>query len=71
MNLGNIGYRLSEPIFAQIWRSVRVPVGISVYTSIRYSGLDSVRSSVYTSIRYSVSDFDWIYDGKHTVEKQV
>jgi hypothetical protein len=56
MKLDNIGYRLSQPIFAEIWRSVRVPVGISVYTSIRYSGWDSVRSSVYTSIRYSVEN---------------
>jgi hypothetical protein len=59
MNLDNIG--------EFVWLPFRRSVLSSVW--------DSVYESVYVSVGWSVwasdSDFDWIHDGKNTVEKQV
>ena len=55
MNLNNIGYRLSQPIFAQIWRSVDIFVYDSVIHSVQVPVKESVEDPNY-SVRLSVRD---------------
>jgi hypothetical protein len=55
MNLNNIGYRLSETIFAQIWRSVDIFVYDSVIHSVQVPVKESVEDPNY-SVRGSVGD---------------
>jgi hypothetical protein len=55
MKLGNIGYRLSELIFAQIWRSVDIFIYDSVIHSVQVPVKESVEDPNY-SVRLSVRD---------------
>ena len=55
MNLGNIGYRLSEPIFGRIVRSVDIFVYEFVIRSIQVPVNESVEYQNY-SVRLSVRD---------------
>jgi hypothetical protein len=55
MKLGNIGYRLSQPIFAQTWRSVDIFVYDSVIHSVQVPVNESVEDPDYF-VRVSVRD---------------
>ena len=59
MNLDNIRYLIG--VF--LWHNVFNPNRDILW--------DSVKNSIRYSVDDSVSDFDWIYDGKHTVEEQL